>query len=693
MNRCRFGLGLACSMEQSGGDARRAERLAARFFVVGVAGLPVWWLLGLVSIVPLLVAGVLAWDLWTRRRLVLPLHVGWWLLFLGWVLLGIGTLWASAPGAVDGDGTGRVVVFGYRFGWYLACTIVLVWVSNCSPRVLADRAVHRLFATVFVVAVAGGLAGVLVPDLVVTTPAQRLLPGGLRGNEFVVTLVSAEVSDVQQVLGDPSPRPKAPFAFTNTWGSVISLTLVFFVAAARAAGVRWRWVALPVLVAAAVPVVLSLNRGLWLALAAGVVGLLVLLAVRQRPAALVALIAVAVIGGTMLTQTPLGDTLDARLDSPHSNDRRSQLVVATVDSVTRGSPAVGFGGTRDVQGTFASIAGGATPECPACDVPPLGTQGQLWLVLFSQGWIGALFFLTFFALALRRCWRCRTTNETIAAFVVGIFLLQLSVYDTLGLPMLVVMAALGLVARESGAVARATRPTNRQLATVGVVAVVGGGAGLLVATQTERQVTSTVTVALTPLPTYLDVGEAARTVEASRSTVEPPEAATIDTEAALLRSEPVLARTSDRVATSADELREAISVTAPPHSTVLDITIGLPAPSAGANSGHVTTVLAEEYLAERRRLMEHRRIELIGQLEGELAGINPHDPAWAGTRTYLHEAIDHLSVHTPAVGEILRAEDDRLAARRMAVPLTTGVALGLLVGVAVVRTAPVRRRR
>ena len=98
--------------------------------------------------------------------------------------------------------------------------------------------------------------------------------------------------------------------------------------------------------------------------------------------------------------------------------------------MSRGSPVVGFGSTRDVEGTFTSIAGGATPSCPACGVPPLGTQGQLWLVLFSQGWIGTLFFLTFFVLALRRTWRCRTVDQTVTTFVVGIFLLQLSVYDT-----------------------------------------------------------------------------------------------------------------------------------------------------------------------------------------------------------------------------------------------------------------------
>lgn len=101
--------------------------------MVGIVGLPVWWVLGLASVVPLLVAVVLALDLWRRRRVIVPPGFGWWLLFLAWVLLGIGTLWAAAPGAETGGGTGRLMVFGYRFCWYAASTVVLVWLGN-TPR-------------------------------------------------------------------------------------------------------------------------------------------------------------------------------------------------------------------------------------------------------------------------------------------------------------------------------------------------------------------------------------------------------------------------------------------------------------------------------------------------------------------------------------------------------------------------------
>ena len=96
-----------------------------------------------------------------------------------------------------------------------------------------------------------------------------------------------------------------------------------------------------------------------------------------------------------------------------------------MNSTLKGSPVVGFGSTRDVQGSFASIAGASTPDCPRCGVPPLGTQGHIWQLIFSQGFVGLGLFLTFFGMALARCWRCRTTVETLCTFTLSFFLLLL----------------------------------------------------------------------------------------------------------------------------------------------------------------------------------------------------------------------------------------------------------------------------
>lgn len=676
-------------MAEVPGTEPPATKVARRAFVVGIVGLPAWWVLGLASAVPLLITVPMAWDLWTRRGVRIPRHFGWWLLFLVWVVIGVGTLWATAPGTADAGGSTRILVFGFRLLWYVACTVMLLWIGNTPARLVPDRLLHRVFGSVFVVAVAGGLIGVLLPDLAVTTLAERVLPGGLRGNEFVRTLVSAEFADVQTVLGDEGARPKAPFPYTNTWGSVMALSLVYFLAAAARGQRRWRPAVLLVLAVAVVPVVLSLNRGLWLALIAAAAGVLVLAALRRHTLALAGLVGMLVFLGVAITSTPLGETVFSRLDHPHSNDRRSQLIVATIASMSEGSPAVGYGSTRDAAGTFTSIAGGATADCAACGVPPLGTQGQLWLVLFSQGWIGAAFFLTFFVLALARTVRCQTLNATVATFVVGIFLLQLTVYDTLGLPMMLVMAAVGLAWREREEGARLHLPSGPAVAVVAGTAVLGAVVALVVDLTPGDRLASTVTIALTTAPTYLDIGADTSGPEVD-ALADVTTTSSVDTEAALLFSERALTRAGSRSGLTPPDLRRSMTLAAPPLSTVIEVTMTTPAPRDPSTAA---LAVAEEYLAERQRFLDARRDDLAARLATTLASTDPLDPAWSTSRNYLRAAIDHLTTHHPEVGRVIRVSDVHRVAEDRSVPVTTGGALGGLLGVGLTAVAGQRHRR
>jgi hypothetical protein len=162
-----------------------------------------------------------------------------------------------------------------------------------------------------------------------------------------------------------------------------------------------------------------------------------------------------IIGVIVFFASPLAGIVQQRMEHQHSNDRREQLATETIRSVVTGSPILGFGSTRDVQGTFASIAGGSTPDCPACGVPPLGTQGQFWLVLFSQGLVGVALFCAFF---LRRFvahiqdpWPVAIAGCCVLLF----FGLELPIYDTLGAPLVTVMISLGLMARRQRSMERA----------------------------------------------------------------------------------------------------------------------------------------------------------------------------------------------------------------------------------------------
>src|SRR6185312_3626037 len=162
---------------------------------------------------------------------------------------------------------------------------------------LPTRTVTRLLGYMFVVTAIGGLVGALLPPIDVVSPLQHLLPGNLGHQPFVVSLTEPRTAEVQTILGYAESRPVAPFNYSNSWGANFSLFLPFFLLSWFAKGAGWRAKAAPlVLLASLVPVVHSLNRGLWGALGAGLVYLVFRLALLGRTRALQGLLAAALVG-------------------------------------------------------------------------------------------------------------------------------------------------------------------------------------------------------------------------------------------------------------------------------------------------------------------------------------------------------------------------------------------------------------
>ncbi len=457
-------------------------------------------------------------QLLRRRKIALPRGFAVWAMFLAWMALGVFVLFADAPDAVPGGNSSRILIFAYRAAWYLTATVVLLWVANLRESELPTRWVYQLLGFMFVVTAVGGLVGVLAPTIEFTSAVEMLLPRGLRGNGLVQAIVHPAVADIQNVLGRPEARPKAPFAYANSWGSNLLLYLPFFLVAWFRQGPRWqRFVGPVVLAMAAIPVVYSLNRGLWVAMALGAVGFLWLQVGKGRTmatllsAGLLAVIAVIFLLSPLSTTSSRSGwrTSTATRDAVSCSSRR-------VSSTIKGSPFVGFGSTRDVQGSFSSIAGADTPDCPACGVPPLGTQGHVWQLIFAQGFVGVGLFLTFFVMALARCWRCRTTVETLCTFTVAFFFLLLPVYDTLGMPLVALMIAVGLLAREQRANARAgatsyLEPALARLRATWplllVTTLLGATLGGAVAALEPVQHSTRVSILLTPPPVYLSTDD------------------------------------------------------------------------------------------------------------------------------------------------------------------------------------------
>ncbi|WP_146114065.1 MULTISPECIES: hypothetical protein [unclassified Arthrobacter] len=672
--------------------------------VLLVLGFPLWWLLGLSAILPILLAVPLLWQLAKKRSLATPKGFGWWLLFLVWMSASLFLLWANAPGAVPGGGFSRVLVFGYRFMWYLSCTVMLLWIINTKKEELSNALVVRLMGWMFIFVVAGGLLGVLAPRFEVTSLVELLLPESLRSNSLINSIAHPAAASLTNFLGRPEYRPIAPFAFANSWGSNFSLFLPFFILGWFSKRAGWRRVlGIAILALATIPVVQSMNRGLWASLGLGLLILLGYIAVRgpqrHRFKLVAAVVLTVLVGAVAFSISPLADTALERLDNAHSNERRSQLLTQTVLSTAEGSPVAGFGSTRDIQGSFASIAGGGTPDCPACEVPPLGTQGHIWLVIFSQGLVGAAFFLLFFLWQAWHFWRVQTALQLVGMSLLCFFALQMFIYDTLGMPLLTIMLGLGLMWRERYA---ALDPQDlpqltgyfvlhrRQKIVLLSAMSCALALGVLWTSSRPAQYIAQTSLLLAPTPMYLSgtAGEGSRSI-------------TVDTEAALVLTQSTLDRVNAAYPELGNaEIRSAVSISATPNSRVLHLNY---ASTDKQRTTEVMSLIAEEYLAVRNEFLAQRKEQVLRDLQEQLMALSPDTPEQIEVDSLLdidpelareielRDSLIDLTVSDTRAGEILRATTTSESKNQPEVVLVSLSLLGLLPALALQRRSKPRK--
>jgi hypothetical protein len=410
-------------------------------------GFPLWWALGLAQLIFFVAAAAMAVILYRQRTLVVPRGFAIWLLFLVWMLAGFFVVRAIAPGTVPGVGIGRYGGFLVWAGWYFAITVAMLYVVNTAREVATLRIV-RLLGWMFVVTTGFGVLAVLVPTLEFKSAVELVLPKGLTSSNYVRTLVHPSLSSTSDFLGYVQARPTAPFPYSNAWGNNLAMYLPFFVLAWFGRDAGWRRALAPfVLVAAVVPITFSLNRGLWGALALAAVYAAVRLALNGRARALQALVAAVVVGGLVFVSSPLYDTIQLRVETPHSNDRRAGTATTVISTALDGSPVVGFGMTRKMEGSFSSLAGGETADCHQCAAPPLGTQGFMWRLVLTTGLGGTLLCLAFLGLQFLRRARGAIPIHIAGCTVLLVSVLCSFVYDSLGSAMFTVFIAIGLMAR------------------------------------------------------------------------------------------------------------------------------------------------------------------------------------------------------------------------------------------------------
>ncbi|MFN8233362.1 MAG: O-antigen ligase family protein [Actinomycetota bacterium] len=388
------------------------------------AGFPVWWILGLGGLIWPVLAVPMA--IWLFRLPVVRAPKGFtiWVAFMIW-MIGSGT---------QIDNSIRYVAFTYRVSLYASATIVLLYIFNLSREALPTRAVIGLMAVFWMYVVAGGFMGVLAPTWEFKSPVEYVMPQALISDEFVHDLVHPASSQIQDVLGYEQPRPKAPFVYATNWGSAFSLLTPFVILGWMYARSRaWKILTALMFVAAIVPVVVSLDRGLWLSLGVGIVYAAIRLALGGRTRALRAILILIPTMLGLVYLTPLRGVVQERFAHPHSNERRLSLYQEAIDNV-KSSPLLGFGGPR--------------PSEENSDAPSVGTQGQFWLVLFSHGIPGAVFFVWWL---MYQAWRFRASAPPVPFWchvLIVMALVQLPVYGWLPAPMIVIVVGVAIAARE-----------------------------------------------------------------------------------------------------------------------------------------------------------------------------------------------------------------------------------------------------
>ena len=383
---------------------------------------PLSWVLGLGAFLSPLWGAVMAAYLILRRDVRFPAAMALWGLFLVIVL---------ASGLML-DSPVRMLGSLFRFGNYAGATAAFLYVYNSAEDTLSDRRVAAAMVAFWMWVVLGGYLGVLVPHGSLTTPMERVMPGALLDNELVREWVHPSFAELQQPWGSPTAfaRPSAPFAYTNGWGNNFAILMPFVVAMVGTSRGRHRLLLALALVASAVPAVATLNRGMFIALGVALAYTMLRLALRGRVGPLLSLVVVIVVGGTALVHAGALERIQLRTTHSSTNLGRVTVYQETFDR-TLSSPLLGWGGPRPSRTLNISV----------------GTQGHVWNVMFSHGFVALAFFvvtLVWLAWRTRRCTQLGfAAHVTLVTVVVAI-----TYYGFDGPQMLVALTAAALAMRQ-----------------------------------------------------------------------------------------------------------------------------------------------------------------------------------------------------------------------------------------------------
>ncbi|MDC4233630.1 O-antigen ligase family protein [Actinomyces sp. B33] len=432
---------LLTGRREDGPDAARLTRadrgllvraLPAWPFVLSFAGFLAAWALGIGDLIWPVAALLMVFSWAGATNLSLPPATALWGLFL---------LWATAS-LVMNDTAGRLIGALYRVVLYASAGVIYVHLHNARRRI-PIRVVTSAMTWFLLSVTAGGFLGMAFPSLVLRTPMSWVVPGALASNDLVHDMVFRRTAQWNpEAWNQVAPRPSAPFLYANQWGNVYSLVLPLAVLNIVYARTLARRVATALVVLASfVPAAATQNRGM-------AIGLLVVLAWtgvqalrRGRAAPVIAGAAVLVLAALAWVVSPASEAFFHRLEASPSTTDRYELYRLTIESVLQ-SPLLGWGSPRP--------AGSAW-------LPSVGTQGQLWLLMQSHGFVGLGLFLAFFLVLAVRAARRTDACGAVAGGVIAATLVE-TVYYGMTSGLAVSMVAAALVARPEEELTRSHGP-------------------------------------------------------------------------------------------------------------------------------------------------------------------------------------------------------------------------------------------
>jgi hypothetical protein len=418
-----------------------------------LAGWPLWWALGLITFAPALVAVPMAWRMYrwraTGTRVIrTPPRFGLWLLFLVVMLCGITVLTITAPGTLPSPVSNRLISWALRTFNYFGATAILLYAGNLTEREMPRRRLAWQLGLLGIYTVAGGILGIVLPRFTFKSPLAYLVPQSFQAAHGNLTSLYPSFAQVQNILGYAHGRPDAPFSYTNMWGNCLAILLPWLLVAgwSYATSRRQRMFTLAVFALAFLPVVWSLDRGLWVGVGVIIIYLAVRLAIRGKLAMLAAVGGVVALAAAVVLFTPVQGLISQRLSHGTSNGGRTTGSIAALQ-LGLASPVLGFGDTRHQAGSAASIAIGKTASCKSCGSKSLGGDGQLQQLLITTGLGGSAFYIAFFAYGAWRYRRDPTPYGMAGVLVLVLGFIFMFVYDATGPPLAFTMLAYALLWR------------------------------------------------------------------------------------------------------------------------------------------------------------------------------------------------------------------------------------------------------